>query len=274
MKYRVLPVVLASALLLAGCATGGPTDVAVIGGKKIGQDQVENVLAGWQNDPLYNELVKAVGKESVDSVGREAAQQTAANRAIITLMADKYDVTLPDDAKVEETLAQQVSEVGGLEELQKQIVQTAQQSGMAQGLISLEQLRDQMRSQLSIQAVAEAIDIPDAEADALLTKSGLPAENITEEIRDQARQQLRQQRFEEELSTLNIKINPRLNAAGQGVLGQTIQSPNGSQPGGGAPVAPPQGGQPIPNQPEPPQPQEAQPQDGQPLPTPSDAPGN
>lgn len=265
MRNRVLPVIIASALMLGGCAGGGPSDVAVIGSQKIGAAQVEQVVNDWSNDPLFKELAKILGEQALKDQAKEAAQQAAANRAIIKLMAERTQAKLPDDAQVEAKLNEEATAVGGLEKLQEETIKNAEESGMVQGLLSLQQVRDQVRSQMSLEAVTNTFAIDDAEVDELLVKSGLPADQINDELRDQARQQVRQMKFQEELAKLDIKVNPRLNIApGRGVLGQTVQSPNAGAktPGVPYPQTPAgEGGQPPQGQPEG---EQAQPQEGQP----------
>ena len=50
MQYRV-PLVLVSAVFIAGCTTGGPNDVAVISGHTIGQAEVKKRCRGMVKGP-------------------------------------------------------------------------------------------------------------------------------------------------------------------------------------------------------------------------------
>lgn len=230
MKNRVL-LGLAAALVLAGCTTGGPNDVALISGQKIGQAEVQSVVDGWTKDPLYEELAKIVGEEPLKEQATTLAQQSAAGRRVMEDLAKKHNVTLPDDATVQQALDEQLAEIGGLEQIQTQIIEGAQQTGMVQGVVSTNQLRDQVRSQLNAQAIADALPIEDADVDAFIAQAGLPTDQVNDQIRAQARDALRQERFQKEVETLGIKVNPRLQVeSGVGVLGQTTQT----QPGGGA----------------------------------------
>lgn len=239
MKNRVL-IALATALMLAGCTTGGPNDVALISGQKIGQADVQAVVADWANDPLYTELAKIVGEEPLKEQASSLAQQSAASRRVMEELAKKHGVTLPDDAAVQQALDQQLGELGGLDGIQKQIIEGAQQTGMVQGVVSLNQLRDQVRTQLNAQAIADTLPLEDADVDAFIAQAGLPADQVNDQIRAQARDALRQERFQKEVETLGIKVNPRLQVeSGAGVLGQTTQTqPGGEAPGGQLPIQP------------------------------------
>lgn len=239
MKNRAL-IALVTALMLAGCTTGGPNDVALISGQKIGQAEVQKVVDSWTKDPLYEELAKIVGEDTLKTQASILAQQSAASRHVMEKLAKKRGVTLPDDAAVQKALDEQTAELGGLDAVQKQVVEGVKQTGMAQNVVSLNQLRDQVRNQLNAQAISESLPLEDKDVDAFITQAGVPAEQVNDEIRTKAREALRQELFQKEVESLGIKVNPRLQAnSGAGLLGQTTQNQPGSEaPGGQMPIQP------------------------------------
>lgn len=236
MKKRLLAVMVTGMIALTGCTTGGPNDVALVGGKAVTQAQVQELVDSWAQDPLYTALVEVAGPEVIEGRARDEAQQVLVRQRMLDGLLKNHPVELPDEAAVDARIEEATKALGGLDGLKEQAVQGVQQTGQVQGTLSFASIRDQIKVQLIVESIMKTIDITDDAINAFLITNGLDPKTVDEELKQSARSELATQRIQEEVTALGLSLNPRIVLAdGTPILGPTATNPQAGNSGAGAP---------------------------------------